>query len=273
MQSKNELGLLCLRLNKMALAGEMLGQALDYRKEQLGEDHPEYAETALHFGEYLNTLGQYEEAQPLLEQSLKVRKKSLGERHPETAAAFNRLGVLHLNLQNYDESKRNLNQSLYIRKTSLGENHPDTAESMHDFGMLYWSLGSVGDAAQKEESLRLLEKSFKIRKSLLGEHNPDTLESINSVGTILTAIGNVTAAEPLLRAALNRRKEVFGNKHLSVADSNHALAICLLKQRRYDEAKLLLDEEISVRTSVLGAESQVVHKALEEIHKLLAVAT
>jgi tetratricopeptide (TPR) repeat protein len=273
LQSKNELGKFWLRMNRMTESGEMLSQALNARKEQLGEDHPEYAEVALNFGEYLSTLGRYEEAQPLLEHALKVKKKGIGERHPETAATFNRLGVLHLKLQNYDTSKSNLNQSLYIRKTSLGEVHPETAESMHDFGMLYWSLGTVGNAAQKDESLRLLEKSFHIRNNLLGEQHPDTLQSVNSIGTILTAQGDVGRAEPLLRTALVRRRQVFGANHLSIAESDHALALCYLKLRNFDKAKSLLDEELRVKSIVLGADSPLVARTQEENQNLLTVVS
>jgi hypothetical protein len=144
---------------------------------------------------------------------------------------------------------------------------------MHDFGMLYWSLGIVGDTAQQEESLRLLEKSYMTRKTYLGDNNPETLESINSIGTILTSLDKFKEAEPLLRAALTGRKQVFGLQHLSVADSDHSCAICLMKQRRYDESKLLLEEEITIRTSVLGVESPLVQKAVDAIHKLMAVAS
>jgi hypothetical protein len=89
------------------------------------------------------------------------------------------------------------------------------------------------------------------------------------VGTILTALENVSTSEPLLKTALAKRKELFGANHLSVAESQHSLALCLLKQRRVEEAKTLLTDELQARINVLGADSPIIAKTQAEMNRLL----
>jgi hypothetical protein len=95
---------------------------------------------------------------------------------------------------------------------------------------------------------------------------------MHSVGEMFTAINNPEAAEPLLRNVVLKRKEVFGLTHLSVAQSDHALGVCLIKMGRYDEAKPFFEEEELVQSSVLGRENKLVNNAREERQRLLSAA-
>ena len=58
-------------------------QALKQRKEELGEDHPDYAESLSNIVLLYASIGAYEKAVPLCIQALQIRKEVLGTEHPE----------------------------------------------------------------------------------------------------------------------------------------------------------------------------------------------
>ena len=63
----------------------MYREALEIRKEVLGEKHPCYAESLESLGDLYEWQGNSAKAEPLYHQALEIRKEVLGEKHPDYA--------------------------------------------------------------------------------------------------------------------------------------------------------------------------------------------
>ncbi len=108
---------LCSRLLAHALA--LLGRAGDH------EPDPEKSSLLLSsVAFYLNSVGRYEEAEPLFRQALEIRQRVLGEEHPSTAASYNNVAY-NLDAQGrYEEAEPLYRQALEIWKATLPSAHP-----------------------------------------------------------------------------------------------------------------------------------------------------
>ena len=72
----------------------MLREALEGRRETLGDQHPKTLTSIGNLGMLLMAKGDLAAAEPLLRKALEGRRETLGDQHPKTLAAIKRLGVL-----------------------------------------------------------------------------------------------------------------------------------------------------------------------------------
>ena len=66
----------------MAMAEPLYVQALEIRKAELGDRHPDTAQGLNNLALLYDSQGRYGEAEPLYVQALEIRKAELGDRHP-----------------------------------------------------------------------------------------------------------------------------------------------------------------------------------------------
>jgi non-specific serine/threonine protein kinase/serine/threonine-protein kinase len=75
-----------------------------------------------------------------------------------------------------------------------------------------------------------------------------------TIGTVYTNLGRYSAAEPLLRRAMDTMKRIVGADDLSTLSMMSALADAYWYQERYREAEPLYEQVVEGRTQHLGAE-------------------
>jgi tetratricopeptide (TPR) repeat protein len=75
---------------------------------------------------------------------------------------------------------------------------------------------------------------------MLGDRHPDTLISINNTAALLWAQGLSAEAEPYYREALEAKREVLGDDHMSTLNSIVSLGELLNELERPDQALALL---------------------------------
>jgi tetratricopeptide (TPR) repeat protein len=73
----------------------MLRQALEIRKQSVGENHPDYAQSLNNLGELYLEMGLYSKAEENLRQALEILKRALGESHPSYAEALTATAALY----------------------------------------------------------------------------------------------------------------------------------------------------------------------------------
>jgi Tfp pilus assembly protein PilF len=57
-------------------------QALEIRRQVLGDKHPEYATSLHNLASLYQAQGKYAKADPLYRQALEIRRQVLGDKHP-----------------------------------------------------------------------------------------------------------------------------------------------------------------------------------------------
>jgi CHAT domain-containing protein len=236
----NNLAALYSVLGRYGEAEPLYKEALAIKKQQLGDNHPDVAQTLNNLATLYRIQGRYSEAEPLLQQSLVIMKQQLGPNNPDVAQSLNNLAELYLSQGRYSEAEPLLKQSLAIRKQQLGDNHPDVAQSLNNLAELYLSQGRYSEAEP------LLKQSLAIRKQQLGDNHPDTAQSLNNLAGLYQSQGRYSEAEPLYKEALFIFKQQLGNNHPDVAQTLNNLATLYWNQGKYPEADELFSQGLQV---------------------------
>ena len=269
-------------------AGLLLEQALTIRKEILGENHPDTAESLNNLGAFYWELGKDTDPEPLYKQALAIYETIPEERHTSKAKTLNNLAILYHHQGKYAEAEPLYEQARVIQEEILGKRHLATALSLNNLALLYHHQGKYAEAeplyeqaldirkemldekhpdkAQSLNNLAMLyqqqgkyieaellyEQALDIRKEMLDEKHPDKAQSLNNLATLYQQQGKYAEAEPLYEQALTIWKEVLGNKHLATALSLNNLATVYHYQEKYTEAESLYKRILDIRKEILG---------------------
>ena len=227
-------------------AEPMFLTALEVRKAELGDCHPDTATSLNNLALLYDSQGHYGEAEPLHVEALEIRQTELGERHPETARSLNNLAALYESQGRYGEAEALYVKALDIHKIELGERHLATATSLNNLAALYESQGRYVEAEP------LYVEALDIHKTELGERHPDTATSLNNLAGLYKSQGRYGEAEALYVEALEIKKAELGERHPDTATSLNNLALLYKSQGRYEEAEALYVEALETRKTELG---------------------
>jgi tetratricopeptide (TPR) repeat protein len=209
-------------------ATEAARQLLELQREELGEDHRDYATALSNLALLLQRQGDLAGAEPLLRQVVAIRKQALGDSHPDYATSLNNLGELLSLRGDLEAAESLLRQALGIRKEVLGESHPDYANSLNSLAL---ARNRRGDRAGAEA---LLCQALEIQRQMLGEYHPDYAAGLGNLANLLIERGELTRAEALLRQSLDIRRAALGEHHPDcLATLSH---LARLLQRRAEQS-------------------------------------
>jgi eukaryotic-like serine/threonine-protein kinase len=287
---RNTLGVTYRNLGKYKAAEPHLERAIELRRGQFGEEHPDTLHSMNNLGWLYNDQGRYKEAEPLFVKVLEISRRVLGEEHPDTLGYMACLGWLYSMQGRYNEAEPLLVKALEIQRRVLGEEHPDTLLSMHSLGWSYsmqgryneaepllvkalegkrrvlgeersetlWTMGQLGELYNNQgrynEAEQLLAKAMEIQRRVLGEEHPATLWSMHNLGRSYSLQGRYNEAEPLLVKALEIQRRVLGEEHPDTLWSMHHLGWLYERQGRYNEAEPLFVQSLEIGRRVRGEE-------------------
>ena len=166
-----------------------------------------------------------------------------------------------------DEAESLIRRTLTSRRKFFGEGHIETA----------WSLYYLGNVSlQKENYAQAAECAFREILPWRERSIPETHSVINStllmLGRYNLATGRPTAAEPLLRECVARRRETLPSEHWLIATAEGYLAECLLQLKQSEEAADLLHKSYETLLGKLGANhehTKLAKKRLENFGEIL----
>ncbi|MCA9124864.1 MAG: CHAT domain-containing protein, partial [Planctomycetales bacterium] len=117
--SLNNLAALYHAMGDYSRAEPLYHQAMEIRKEVLGEKHPDYATSLNNQAVLYHAMGDYSRAEPLLRQALELRKEVLGEKHPDYATSLNNLAVLYASMGYYARAEPPFRQAVQVTRVHL----------------------------------------------------------------------------------------------------------------------------------------------------------
>jgi tetratricopeptide (TPR) repeat protein len=175
-------------LNQAALLRDKIGlyqeaeplfkKALTIRKQTLGENHADTAQSYHNIAYNLNKQGRYDEAEPIYHKALAIRKQTLGENHPDTAESYNNIATNLYYQGRYEEAEPLHRQALAIEKQELGENHPSTARSYNNIA---YNLNKQG---RYEEAEPLFKKAIAVMEVASLADHPNTQVTRDSLKVV-----------------------------------------------------------------------------------------
>jgi len=231
-----------------AIAEPLYQGALQIRKQVLGPEHPDTAQSLANLALIYRKQGKYTEAEPLHQRALMICEQVLGPEHPDTVRTLITLAGLYWVQGKFAKAEPMLQRTLAIREQALGPEHPDTAAILNDLALFYRSQGKYTEAEP------LYQRALAICEQVLGPEHPDTARNLNDLAWLYRSQGKYTEAESLYRQSLAICEHVFGPEHPDVARNLNDLAHLYRDQRKYAEAESLLQRALAICEQVLGPE-------------------
>jgi serine/threonine protein kinase/tetratricopeptide (TPR) repeat protein len=269
-------------LGDLKAAEPHLARALQIRKEQLGQEHPETLETmGLLFWVY-GDRGRYGQARQLGVQELEISRRIFGDEHPTTLEYMQAVGYAYIGLGRYDEAEQLYARTAQILRRVPGEPHPwsgylgqlrqkqgryDEAEALvleqlglwetndeNPYQLSYMSLLAEIYRRQgryKESESQYL-KTLEMQRRVLGDEHSYTLSSMQGLARLYTDEGRYSEAEQQFVEALETCRRVRREDHPATLGNVNDLAVLRTKQKQYDQAEILFDEALKGRRRELG---------------------
>ena len=122
---------------------------------------------------------------------------------------------------------------------------------------------------QEVTARELLEQGAARIDSELADQPEVRADLMDLMGTVHQHLGLFEPAEPLIREALEIRRQRFGDEHPEVATSRHHLAAWLHAAGRYEEAEALYRQVLTLRRHLLGDRHGDVAQSLTGLADLL----
>lgn len=224
-----------------------LRRAVAIRREVLGEEHPDVAQSLNALGGVLDSQGQFDEAEGYFEEALAIRRARFRRPDAAVAESLNDLGQLLLFArQDFERAEPLLVEALDMRRGLFSPPHRDVAESVHNVALLAQLKGQYAEAAS------LYEESLAMRRTLFGATHPALVATLNNLALVLQAQGKSQDAEPLLRESLSLRERLLGPTSPQVSLAMANLAITLRDRGRSGEAEDLLRRSLELASEGFG---------------------
>jgi tetratricopeptide (TPR) repeat protein/predicted Ser/Thr protein kinase len=247
-------------------------ESLELRRRLLGKSHPRTLTTAAQLGRRLADMGHHDEAEPLLLETieaaranpdafveftgtlrylgwLRYRQGRLDEATTwlsEAIEAYERYGDalllastladlarVELAARNLDAAEQAAQRSIDVRTKLVG---PDNTAIATVTLVLARTVELQGDI---ERAIALQHEALAIHGAVLGNSHHQTGMTMAQLGRTYARTGNCEQAEVLLRESIKLLNPV-GAGRASTNASQDALADCLMKMDRFDDAEQLL---------------------------------
>ncbi|MEM7354601.1 MAG: serine/threonine-protein kinase [Acidobacteriota bacterium] len=286
-------------------ARPMLEEALRIRRGELGDDHPDVAESLNVLGGLSKAQGDYSLAERRHSQALDIYRRRLGRQSVKVAEVLNDLAMVRRSQGQYQEAEALFREALAIfgandegqedaAVTTLGnlalvlENQQryDEAEAMMrqalgrsrvingaphpvvatQLNNLAFILEQRGDYRAAETFYR---QALAMRRDVLEPQHPEIQESLNNLGAALFRRGDFAAAEVPLSEAMEQAQQHLGEAHPDLAPLLNNLALVRKRQQDYAGARELYEKALELRSEHLGEEHPLVATSLDNLAILL----
>ncbi len=197
-------------------------------------------------GRVYDSLGLYDQAQPLLEAALDTRRRLLGEDQLDVASSLVATSGLYSHRGDFAKAKSTMERALAIREKLLGPDALEVAASLHTLGNINLGMGRYTEAR------KLTERALAIREKRLSPDDPDLASTVNSLGGIAYREGDLAQARQLWERALALRESTLPSDHPLLAQTLNNLAVLRIQTGDHVGARPLLERVVRIQEKTLG---------------------
>ena len=247
---------------RFAEAEELFRTSLEESRATLGEEdrltivlREGVAQMAFH-------QGRYAEAEEELRAVLVLRRRVFGPEDPESLNAVNNLASALSEGGKHEEAARIRMEVLGTLERVSGPEHPHTVAVRLNLGTY---LVDRGDC---EEGRDHLHAAMRGMSASLGATHPKTQEVRRLLAQGLVKCERLDAAEAVYRELVHLETGVHGTDHRSTLEAKVRLADVLGRQRRFAEARGLLDGVLADQRLRFGEEHEDTLRTLDLLDRL-----
>ncbi|MEX2124361.1 MAG: tetratricopeptide repeat protein [Woeseia sp.] len=161
-------------------------------------------------------------------------------------------------------------RNLAMEASDRAEVEAETARQTTDFMVGLFDVLDPGEARGNTVTAReIMDQGAKrIEQELVGQ--PATQATLmETMGTVYMSLGLYDQATSLLQSALDKRKTLYGDRHLEVARSLHRLGEVLKLKAEYEPAESMYRDALALRREMLGNEHVDTARSIYELADLL----
>jgi len=258
------IGGLYLSIGVYDRARPLLENSLKLRRQTMGAESIDVAESLHHLGALVYEMGEYANSETLYREAFQLRRKLLGAESLNTADSMAGLGRALIAQGKFAEAEPMVRDALALRRRRLPPDHKDIASSLlHGLGRLLSEQGKFAEAAEN------YRESLAIHRKLYGAEHPSTAASMNNLAMMLRELGDYQNAEALSREALAVRRKLLGPEHPNVTGNMVNLASLLQDKGNYAEAEQLYRQALQLRRKLFGENSVRLAATMSNLATLL----
>ena len=245
-----------LELGLYEHARPLFEKSIAIHREQLGEEHKEFALSISFLADLLTEVGGYAEAQSLHEQALAVRRKALGPSDLTVAWSLRSLATLHWITSDYDRARSLYRQALDIGTSALGQDDEDVAITLDYQGQLELETGDYHAARSA------LERAIEIRTKSLGPEHVHVAFSLMGLARLFFVTGEYERSQSSCERAAAILDKAFDADHPAVAYPLNQLASLHAQRGDHQQAQQLHERALQIREGSLGSDHVEVAESL-----------
>jgi serine/threonine protein kinase/TolA-binding protein len=227
------------RIGNLEEAVEVARSAKDAACSSLGRKHDYTMMAMTDLAVPLQGLGRYSEAEPLLTEQVRTRRETKGPVHPHTLNAMNNLARFLLDEGKFTDAEAACHEVVLAYRRAL-PNDAVIGPSLYNLGRALTETGKL------DEARKTLDEAIKECIRIKGLEHGYTAAARLNLNYLLIRRGQWNEVEPLCRENLRLWNRVLPN-HPRTSMAMDNLAEVLLHNRKYDEAKQVIDAALVAR--------------------------
>lgn len=227
-----------------------------------GPSHPATAAALHNLGTALDARRGFAEAEQCYRRALAIREARHGRASEEAATTLHNLAAVLETIGKSGEAERLYREATDIWEELYGAEHPATMSSLTNLAGV---LGSRGAYADAEVCYRAAAEGWR---RLVGEDHPNTLGALAELGRMYADAGKPELGVPLLEHVVETGRRALGDTDAHYVNSVCALAALWRDQRRFDEARALLNAtlmSVERRFGLLAPAAQQLRRQLDTL--------
>lgn len=225
-------------LGQFDKADEQLELALARRREMLGDDHAETAQSLNALALLRRDQGRLDEADALLREALRIRVNQFGQESLPVAQCMQNLASVQAAKGNLDAAWELIQRAFHARQAILGADHPDSAMCGFQLAELARRRGELAVALQVHEDV------LRIREQILHPEHPDIARSLLAVGRIQLESNRPRQAWPPLKKGYDQLLANLGCSHHRAIEALKDLKKAAVDAPQRASFQRLLDEHL-----------------------------
>lgn len=193
---------------------------------------------------YLN-LGEYARAREQLEQALQRRREQLGSPHADVAASMLELATVLFAQRDFAVSESLLRNAVAIYQEPRAGDNPALAKALNSLGAVLRAQGKLEEASATLRSAADMQRAAQARSLTFAE-------SLNNYAAVLRDQRRLAEAETALTEAFAIRRELLGDEHPLVAQTQANVAVVVHASGDLVRADTLYRRAIALEERLLG---------------------
>jgi CHAT domain-containing protein len=248
-------GLLYATMGRFTQAEGFTAEALDLRKQKLGENNPGVGASLNNYGVLKYNQARYNEAEKDFEDAIEILKSNNLVGTMPYAIVLNNQAMLFQGIGRYDDAVTGLKEACAIGDKLKGIASTNHLKFWSNLALLYQQMGKHADA----------ETIYLSMEKRLGKNNPDYASMLNNQAALYLVMGKEDKVEELLKKSIAIYKSNFGEENPAYAKAVSDLGNFYRYKERYTESEPMLERALAVRELTLGRSHPLYVQSQEDI--------